>query len=158
MGTPECPAPNACYRAQPSRLATNMIIISESSAEATQPLRTGRYPPTRRHSSAACNDTARYANIRPISVHTEVLAGPLPPYRSRDCPTPLRVDRLAATASRERSRRMECRVFHRPQGSSVRVYRLPGQRSHELFFTLSHSRPTYSLRCWEASSLFRRPG
>src|SRR5437763_1866939 len=59
----------------PSRLVLNMIIISESSAEATQPERTGRYTPARRRSSAPRNDTPRYANAWPISVHTEEVTG-----------------------------------------------------------------------------------
>jgi hypothetical protein len=54
-----------------SRLTLTMIIVSEPSAKATQPVRTGRYTPTRRRSSAACNNTPRYADGRPISVHTE---------------------------------------------------------------------------------------
>jgi hypothetical protein len=54
-----------------SQMTPNMIIISEPSPEATQPVRTGRYTPARRRSSAACNDTPRYADGRPISVHIE---------------------------------------------------------------------------------------
>ena len=54
-----------------SRLALNMIIVSGSSAEATQPVRTDRYTPARRRSSAARNDIPRYADARPINVHTE---------------------------------------------------------------------------------------
>jgi hypothetical protein len=48
-----------------------MIIVSESSAEATQPVRTGRYAPTRRRSSAARSDIPRYGGARLIRVHTE---------------------------------------------------------------------------------------
>jgi hypothetical protein len=51
--------------------ALNMIIVSESSAKATQPVRTGRYTPAHRPSSAARTDTHRYANARRIRVHTE---------------------------------------------------------------------------------------
>jgi hypothetical protein len=63
----------SCHRTQPFRLALNMIIISEPSAEVTQPVCTGRYAPARRRSSAARNDITRYAYARRISVHTEVL-------------------------------------------------------------------------------------
>jgi len=48
-----------------------MIIVSESSAEATQPVRTGRPIPARSRSSAAHNDTPKHADARPIRVHTE---------------------------------------------------------------------------------------
>ena len=61
----------ACRRAQPSGPALNMIIISEPSANMTQPVRTSRYTPARCRSSAARNDTPRYADARSISVHTE---------------------------------------------------------------------------------------
>jgi hypothetical protein len=49
-----------------------MIIVSDPSADATRPFRTGRYTAARRRSSAARGDTPRYASARPISVHTEV--------------------------------------------------------------------------------------
>ncbi len=67
-----------------SRLTLNMIIVSGSSAEATQPVRTGRYTPARRRSSAPHNDTPRYANAWSISVHTEEhnrfkINNPVPP-------------------------------------------------------------------------------
>jgi len=55
------------------RLTVNMIIVSEPSAETTQLVQTGRYATTRRCSSAARHDTARYGDARPISVHTEVI-------------------------------------------------------------------------------------
>jgi hypothetical protein len=48
-----------------------MIIVSEPSAEATQPVRTVRYTPACRRSSAALNDIPRDADAVPISVHTE---------------------------------------------------------------------------------------
>jgi hypothetical protein len=64
----------------------NMIIISESSAEATQPVRTSRYPPTHRPSSTACNDTAWHANARPISVHTEEVTGSIPVSPTKSAP------------------------------------------------------------------------
>jgi hypothetical protein len=67
------PAPTVCHRAQPARLAFNMIIVSEPSAKATRPVRTGRYTPARSRSSAAHNGTPRYADARPISVHTNLL-------------------------------------------------------------------------------------
>ncbi len=47
-----------------------MIIVSEPSAKATQPERTDRYRLARRRSSAACDDTLRYADARTTSVHT----------------------------------------------------------------------------------------
>ncbi len=56
----------------------NMIIVSESSAEAAQPERTDRYTPACRRSSAARNDTPRYADVRSISVHTEEVTGSIP--------------------------------------------------------------------------------
>jgi hypothetical protein len=56
--------------APPFRLVLNMIIVSESSAKATQPVGTGRYTLARRRSSAARNDTPRYVDTRRISVHT----------------------------------------------------------------------------------------
>jgi hypothetical protein len=56
----------------------NMIIVSESSAEATLLVRTGCYTTARLRSSAAPNDTQRYADIRPISVHTEEVTGSIP--------------------------------------------------------------------------------
>ena len=48
-----------------------VIIISESSAEATLLVRTGHYTTARFHSSAAPNNTRRYADAQPISVHTQ---------------------------------------------------------------------------------------
>ena len=47
-----------------------VIIVSESSAEATQLVRIVRYTPARRRSSAARSDTPRYVDAQPISVHT----------------------------------------------------------------------------------------
>jgi hypothetical protein len=55
--------------------AFNMIILSESSAEATQLVRTGCYTSARRGSSERRNDTVRYADAQRISVHTEALSG-----------------------------------------------------------------------------------
>jgi hypothetical protein len=49
----------------------SMIIVSDPSAEATQPVRTGQYTPAHRRSSPARDDIVRYADARPISVHTE---------------------------------------------------------------------------------------
>jgi hypothetical protein len=69
-----------------------MIIVSEPSAKATQPVRTGRYTPARHHSSAARKKTPRYTDARPISVHTGVLTNPRVGSLSlrrallRDCP------------------------------------------------------------------------
>jgi hypothetical protein len=54
---------------RPFQTGTCVIIISESSAEGTQPVRTDRYTPARRRSSAAGNDTPRHADARPVSVH-----------------------------------------------------------------------------------------
>ena len=51
--------------------ALTMIIVSESSAKATQPVRTGRYTPARLRRSAAPSNTPRYADVLPISVYTE---------------------------------------------------------------------------------------
>ncbi len=51
-----------------------VIIVSESSAKVTLRVRTERCAPVRSRGSAALNDTLRYADARPISVHTGVLA------------------------------------------------------------------------------------
>jgi hypothetical protein len=59
-----------CCRAQPFGLALNVIIVSVSSAEAIQPVRTDRYTLAHRRSPAARSNTAGHANTRPISVHT----------------------------------------------------------------------------------------
>lgn len=48
-----------------------MIIISESSADVTQPVRMGRHTAACSRSSAAHDDTQKYTDARPISVHTE---------------------------------------------------------------------------------------
>ncbi len=61
-----------------SRLAFNMIIVSEPSAEATRRVRTERCAPARSRSSAVHNNTPGYADARPISVHTEECAGAIP--------------------------------------------------------------------------------
>jgi hypothetical protein len=52
-----------------------VIIVSETSAEVTPRVRTERSAPVRNRSSATHNHTTRHADARPISVHTEVLAG-----------------------------------------------------------------------------------
>jgi hypothetical protein len=65
-----------------ARGAFTMIIISEPSAEATRPVRTSRYTSARLRSSTARNDTLRCADVRPISVHTGVLAGSRPTLRA----------------------------------------------------------------------------
>ena len=57
--------------APPFRLVLNMIIVSESSTKATQPVGTGRYTLTHSHSSASHSDTHRHADIKQISVHIE---------------------------------------------------------------------------------------
>jgi hypothetical protein len=49
--------PRARHRAQLSKLALNMIIVSESSADATRRVRTDRSAPTRNRSSATLLDT-----------------------------------------------------------------------------------------------------
>lgn len=51
-----------------------MIIISESSAEATRPVSTGRLTTACCPSPACHNDTAQRADIYRISVHTKVIA------------------------------------------------------------------------------------
>jgi hypothetical protein len=61
-----------------SASALNMIIVSESSAKATQPVRTGRYTPAHRPTSAARSDTHRYANARRIRVHTKEVTSSIP--------------------------------------------------------------------------------
>jgi hypothetical protein len=61
-----------------SQAGVNMIIVSKPSAEATQPVRAGRYTSACRRSSAARNDTRRYAEVRRISVHTEEVTGSTP--------------------------------------------------------------------------------
>ena len=45
--------------------ALMMIIVSESSAEATRRVRTGRSTPARSRSSTACNDTPRHTEAQP---------------------------------------------------------------------------------------------
>jgi hypothetical protein len=57
-----------------------MIIISESSAEATRPVRTDRCTPARGRSSAAQNNSPKHTDARSISVQTKVLAGGLRPF------------------------------------------------------------------------------
>jgi hypothetical protein len=103
-----------------------VIIVSESSAEVTLRVRTERYAPLRSRCSAAHNDTLRYADARPISVHTEVLpaGGALHRrYRAR-CP------RRAGTPSRWPGTRIAAagrgRVSHSaglPQGATTRQVR-----------------------------------
>jgi hypothetical protein len=61
------------HTAQLFGLALNMIIISESSAKAAQPVRTGRSAPVCSCSSAAHHDTHQQADAQRISVHTEVI-------------------------------------------------------------------------------------
>jgi hypothetical protein len=77
------PTPHATRLVLPAS-ALNMIVVSESSAEVTQLGRTRRYTPAGCRSSAARNDTPRYADARPISVHTEEhnlskINNPVPP-------------------------------------------------------------------------------
>jgi hypothetical protein len=60
-----------------------VIIVSEPSAEVTRRVLTERSVPVRSRSSAAHNDTLRYSDARPISVHTKVLAAALSPQTSR---------------------------------------------------------------------------
>lgn len=50
---------------------SQVIIVSEPSAEAARRASTGRSIPARSRSSATHNDTPRHADARPISVHTE---------------------------------------------------------------------------------------
>jgi hypothetical protein len=63
---------------------SQVIIVSEPSAEAARRASTGRSIPTRSRSSAARNDTPKHADARPISVHTEEynlskINSPVPP-------------------------------------------------------------------------------
>src|SRR5438270_11172801 len=82
-----------CCRAQPFGLALNVIIVSVSSAEAIQPVRTDRYTLAHRRSPAARSNTAGHANTRPISVHTGVLTLYLPGWSYAAAPpTARRVD------------------------------------------------------------------
>jgi hypothetical protein len=60
-----------------------VIIVSEPSAGVTRRVLTERSVPVRSRSSAAHNDTLRYSDARPISVHTKVLAAALSPQTSR---------------------------------------------------------------------------
>jgi hypothetical protein len=64
QGAPPC-LPD-CFQTPPE-----MIVVSKSSAEAMRGVRTDRYTPARRPTSAAHHDTPKNANARPISVHTE---------------------------------------------------------------------------------------
>jgi hypothetical protein len=66
---------NSVPRNAAFRVALNMIVVSESSAEATRPARTGRCAPACCCSSAARDDTPQYSDARQISVHTGVLGG-----------------------------------------------------------------------------------
>lgn len=68
---PGCPRQDCGHWAQFSESRLNMIIVSDPSADATRPFRTGRYTAARRRSSTARSDTPRYTGARPISVHTE---------------------------------------------------------------------------------------
>ena len=65
----------------------NMIIVSEPSAEATQLVRTGRYPPVRRRSSAAQCDTPRYVPHAESAFTQECSRGSPSPWTSSDRPT-----------------------------------------------------------------------
>jgi hypothetical protein len=60
---------------RPGAQGVAVIIVSEPSAQVARRVRTERSAPVRSRSSAAHNDTPRYADARPISVHPEVLAG-----------------------------------------------------------------------------------
>lgn len=55
-------------------LTLNMIIVSESSAKAARPVRTGRFTPAYSSSSEAHPDTHQEVDARRISVHTEEVA------------------------------------------------------------------------------------
>ncbi len=87
-----------------SQTGANVIIVSKSSAEATQPERTGRYTPARRRSSAARDDTPGHADPRQISVHTEEVTGSIPV-----SPTQVRalMNDLAATDSLQYSNEVQ---------------------------------------------------
>jgi hypothetical protein len=101
-----------------------MIIVSESSAEATRRVRTGRSTPVCSRSSAARNDTPGKQTTRPISVHAEVLARDLRPLNSpRDRP---------ASAHRSQGRRDAASLTRwrkrHPNGPGAPTQRRPGMR------------------------------
>jgi hypothetical protein len=62
------------YRTRASSWTSDVIIVSESSAAMTLRVRTERCALVRGRSSAAHNDTLRYADVWPISVHTEEIS------------------------------------------------------------------------------------
>jgi hypothetical protein len=55
-----------------------MIIISDPSADATCPVRIGRYTPVHSRSSPADNDTPKYTGPQRISVQHEEVTGSIP--------------------------------------------------------------------------------
>jgi hypothetical protein len=71
-----------------SKSHSQVIIVSEPSAEAARRASTGRSIPARSRNSTPHNDTPQHADARPISVHAEVLArDPRPLNSPRDRPT-----------------------------------------------------------------------
>jgi hypothetical protein len=80
-----CSAPPRTRVAGPNRVSdslpnrgSGLIIVSEPSAEATRPVRTGQSAPACSRSSAVRSATPRYAGTRPIRVHTEEVTGSIP--------------------------------------------------------------------------------
>jgi len=73
-----CSAPPRTRVAGPNRVSdslpnrgSGLIIVSEPSAEAPRPVRTGQSAPACSRSSAVRSATPRYAGTRPIRVYTE---------------------------------------------------------------------------------------
>jgi hypothetical protein len=94
----------ACPVRKPFECIFSMIIVSESSAKATQLVRTDRYTSPRHRSSAPRDDALSYVDARPISVHTEEVTGSIPV-----SPTQLRIliNDLVATNSPQYSNEVQ---------------------------------------------------
>jgi hypothetical protein len=82
---------------RPLQAGLSMIIVSDSSADATQPARIGRYTAACSRSSATHDDTHRYTDARPISVHTKEVTSSIPV-----SPTSERPDQRPARSFRPR--------------------------------------------------------
>jgi hypothetical protein len=79
-----------------------MIIVSESSAEATRPVRADRSTPVRSRSSAVHNDAPRHSEARPISVHKKRSRGHFKPSPSASPGSSTSHRRKSRTSSLER--------------------------------------------------------